>query len=229
MDIKNCLICKTEFESTYVEIGGRQLFHTTLCPKCAADREAEIEKEAIDRRVKHLSECWQKICPPLYRDTDITRLPEPFIQLMDSWTYGPKGIGLVGPAGTMKTRAAFKILETNHFQGVSCDAVSCVRFAKLTQDQFADDYQVKRDARDALQRLNRFQLILIDDLGKSKMTERVETELFSLLEERTSHLLPTIWTANTAEGDELLKMLSPDRGEPIIRRLAEFSQVVTLA
>jgi DNA replication protein DnaC len=69
------------------------------------------------------------------------------------------------------------------------------------------------------------QILLIDDIGKGKMTDRAEMELFDLLETRTSHKLPTIWTAN-AKGDDLLRMMSEDRGEPIIRRLSEFSEIV---
>jgi hypothetical protein len=57
------------------------------------------------------------------------------------------------------------------------------------------------------------------------MTERSELELFDLLEHRSSHELPIIWTANAAKGD-LRKMLSSDRGEPILRRLSEFTNII---
>jgi NitT/TauT family transport system ATP-binding protein len=68
-------------------------------------------------------------------------------------------------------------------------------------------------------------VLLLDDLGKQKMTERAELELFDLLEHRSSHELPIIWTANAAKGD-LRKMLSSDRGEPILRRLSEFTKII---
>jgi hypothetical protein len=57
------------------------------------------------------------------------------------------------------------------------------------------------------------------------MTERAELELFDLLEHRSSHELPIIWTAN-AERGALKQMLSPDRGEPILRRLSEFTKII---
>jgi DNA replication protein DnaC len=68
-------------------------------------------------------------------------------------------------------------------------------------------------------------VLLLDDLGKAKMTERSELELFDLLEHRSSHALPIFWTANAEKG-ALKQMLSPDRGEPILRRLSEFTKII---
>jgi hypothetical protein len=52
-------------------------------------------------------------------------------------------------------------------------------------------------------------------------------ELYNLLEYRTSHKLTTLWTAN-GSGSDLLAKLSKDRGEPILRRLSEFSEIVSV-
>ena len=67
--------------------------------------------------------------------------------------------------------------------------------------------------------------MLIDDLGKQKMTERAEVELYDVLEHRTNNLKPTIITTN-ATYLQLTKMLSEDRGQPIIRRIRDFSTIV---
>ena len=68
---------------------------------------------------------------------------------------------------------------------------------------------------------------MIDDLGKGKMTDRAEAELYDLLEFRSSHKLPIIWTSNS-DARGLLSMFSADRGDAIIRRLAEFSNIIKL-
>jgi DNA replication protein DnaC len=57
------------------------------------------------------------------------------------------------------------------------------------------------------------------------MTERGETELYDVLEHRTTNLKPTIITTN-ASGEQLKKMLSDDRRQPILRRIADFSQII---
>jgi DNA replication protein DnaC len=67
--------------------------------------------------------------------------------------------------------------------------------------------------------------LLIDDLGKQKMTERAETELYDVLEHRTNNLKPTLVTTN-ATGQQLARMLSEDRRQPIIRRIKDFSTIV---
>jgi len=81
------------------------------------------------------------------------------------------------------------------------------------------------DARRQLETLRRAEVLFIDDLGKEKFTERVESELYDLVETRTAHLRPILWTSN-ATATRLKEMLSADRGEPIIRRLKEFCTIV---
>jgi DNA replication protein DnaC len=70
--------------------------------------------------------------------------------------------------------------------------------------------------------------LLLDDLGKNRMTERAEVELYDLLEHRTGHLLPTFWTSNSNAAG-LHDMFSPDRADAMLRRLGkEFCEHVTL-
>jgi hypothetical protein len=57
------------------------------------------------------------------------------------------------------------------------------------------------------------------------MTERAELELFDLLENRTQNLLPTIVTSNSS-GNQIVAMLSEDRGSAIMRRIKDFSTIV---
>ncbi len=86
---------------------------------------------------------------------------------------------------------------------------------------------MSHEAHARLERIMKVRALLLDDLGKQKFTERAEMELYNLLEYRTSHKLTTLWTAN-GSGSDLLAKLSKDRGEPILRRLSEFSEVVSL-
>ena len=88
-------------------------------------------------------------------------------------------------------------------------------------------FEKDNDARDMIGRAHRAEILFIDDIGKEKYTERVESEFYDLIETRTAHMRPIIWTAN-ANGVGLAAMMSPDRGEPILRRLREFTEIITL-
>ena len=71
------------------------------------------------------------------------------------------------------------------------------------------------------------QVLLLDDLGKGRLSPAAEELLYDLLDKRSERKLPVIWTANAVQG-ELHQMLSNDRGDAIIRRLSEFSTIITL-
>jgi DNA replication protein DnaC len=92
---------------------------------------------------------------------------------------------------------------------------------------FSDDKSRRSEAQDQIKRIYKADLWFLDDLGKQRMTDRGEMELYAVLEHRTSSLLPTLWTAN-AKSAVLLQMFSEDRGEPIMRRLIDFSQIVAV-
>jgi DNA replication protein DnaC len=68
--------------------------------------------------------------------------------------------------------------------------------------------------------------LILDDFGKNKFSERVEAEIFDLVEYRTSHELPLFITTNETP-DTLKARMSADRGEPLLRRLFEFCDVIT--
>jgi DNA replication protein DnaC len=117
------------------------------------------------------------------------------------------------------------LMKRLHFENLRVFGITSTGFAKACADQWHDNPQAKALAEDTLTRCRRTKVLLLDDLGKAKMTERSELELFDLLEHRSSHELPIIWTAN-AGGAQLQQMLSPDRGEPILRRLSEFTKII---
>lgn len=196
-----------------------------LCERCADRHSKKLQQEQAAEEQERRQETFNAICPPLYRESDPERIPAAFLHECEAWQYNPVGIGLVGPAGCGKTRAAWILLKRLHFSGLRVYGITATAFAKACADQWHDDNQAKALAEDTLTRCRRTKVLLLDDLGKQKMTERSELELFDLLEHRSSHELPIIWTANAAKGD-LRKMLSSDRGEPILRRLSEFTKII---
>jgi DNA replication protein DnaC len=110
---------------------------------------------------------------------------------------------------------------------MKCEAISHNRFSKTVQDAFSGERMDKGDARQILENLRRADVILFDDLGKPPSTERADSELEELLEHRTSHRKPTLWSANGG-GRWIIQRLGPDRGAPLVRRLAEQGDVITV-
>lgn len=222
--------CGATFEFEPMYLFGKEMFTRTTCDPCMErdyqERAAADERDRSERKARALAAKWDEICPALYQNTDPLRIPSKFNSAASGWMYGAKGMGFVGEAGKCKTRVAFQLLKRFHFGGKSCAAVSSTRLAMLASDQFSNDEDVKSYARSDMRDFRRADLLLIDDLGKGKMSDRAEMELFDILEVRTSNTLPTIWTAN-ASAKELRAMMSGDRGAPILRRLAEFSEIVT--
>jgi hypothetical protein len=223
---KTCKECGIEFEAEIIIIEGREMFPVRSCAGCCEKRETATKAEKDAARIEKMTERWHEICPPLYRDTDPMRLPETFRALVGRWAYSETGLGITGEAGKCKTRSAFLILKGQHFAGKRVCAASATKLASWVQNQFSDDSTRKLEAVRGIDAMRGADLILIDDIGKQKMTERVEQEFFDLLEHRTSHCLPTIWTAN-ANAKQLRAMMGGDRGDPIMRRLTEFSEVVS--
>ena len=198
-----------------------------LCEDCDLRRIEMLKQEQALMEQQRRQEAFHALCPPLYRESDPQRIPAAFLRECEAWEVSPMGLGFVGIAGTGKTRAAWMLLKRLHFSGVRVFGITATAFAKACADQWHDDPQAKALAEDTLTRCRRTKVLLLDDLGKNKMTERAELELFDLLEHRTSHELPVIWTANAGK-QALKQMLSPDRGEPILRRLSEFTKIVTI-
>lgn len=222
--------CATESCYNSVPVPGDDLLRIfpnikILCDECDLKRIEKLQQEHAAEEQERRQEAFNAICPPIYRESDPRRIPAPFLAECAAWEFSPHGIGLVGPAGCGKTRAAWMLLKRLHFSGLRVYGITATGFAKACADQWHDNNQAKALAEDTLTRCRRTKVLLLDDLGKAKMTERAELELFDLLEHRSSHELPIIWTAN-AERGALKQMLSPDRGEPILRRLSEFTKII---
>jgi len=223
--------CGTQFQTKDVALFGIQAFFRRLCDACQEKQDAEnIERERAEW-IKGRETEWERICPPLYRATDIDdpRLSREAVDAVSRWRDESDGVGLAirGASGRGKTRLAFVLGKRLYMAGSSVESVTATRLAQLCVDSYDDSDRVKNAAREKLRSIRSCRYLILDDLGKQKFTDRAETELYDLIETRTSHLRPTIWTANVTS-DEFAQMMSEDRGVPIIRRLSEFSTVLAL-
>lgn len=222
-----CETCSIPFEHEPVQFYGKVIYSQRHCDDCCL-KYTQDQKEEPARKAKDASRNrFNLIIPPIYHDTDLTRLPEVLTTPVASWSYQPMGLGFIGTSGAGKTRAAITLLKRMQDAGKDTFFLTAPDLSLNAANQFADSPAIKIIAQSALKLCKSADLLLLDDLGKGRMTDRAEAVLYDLLEYRTSHRLPTLWTSNS-DAKGLLSMFSQDRGEAIVRRLAEFSTIVKL-
>lgn len=220
-----CTDCKVSFTFEPIMMGNKILFAPTKCDPCTDKALTNYNEEVYINAKKGSRKRFEQMIPPIYLDTLPERLSRLLTQHSEMWEYNPMGIGFIGQSGKGKTRASVLLLERMHDDGKTTFYISATDLALNSANQFADNPTTKDIARSILTMCRTAQVLVIDDLGKGRMTDRAESELYDLLEYRTSRKVPTIWTSNSdAEG--LHRMFSHDRATAIIRRLKEFSTIV---
>lgn len=219
MKTKLCNRCGGSIDYEPFMMDGQEAFAPKNCPACSKflddERKESEEREKLVWRKRE----WREMCPPLYRDTDVKRLPEQAKKVTE-WKFNPKGLMIAGDTGKGKTRAAFLLMERLNNEGLSVGVFHGNSFAHQCALKFYESCG-ERWISDLASR----KVVFFDDLGKFKLTERVEAELFGLIEMRIANLLPVIVTTNMT-GVELKGKMTNDRGESLVRRLCEFCEIV---
>ena len=206
---------------------GKSISFQNYCDDCLEKNITKSEQDAAQLRKDALERCFWESVPPLYQDTEIERLNPILVQNVLTWEFNPIGIGIRGKSGEQKTRAAVLILHKMKMTGKSVYFLKSTDIAKYSAQQFSNDKDLQAEALKAIRSSHTAQVLLIDDIGKGRLSPAAEELLYDLLDKRSERQLPVIWTSNAVQG-ELHKMLSNDRGDAIIRRLSEFSTLITL-
>lgn len=222
-----CVMCKKTF--TYTVIHGFT-FAPGVCTPCGEQRERDEASAAATAKANARATEWNELCPVEFRTieeggkTDLVRMAvdQPGnIEVLD-WKYGARGLLLIGPSGKCKTRIAWRLLRREWDSGRKVKAMKAHRFGIE-----AVALQMSHGFREWFDELVEVPLLLIDDLGKGRLTDAVESHLFGLLDERSENGRPVIVTTNS-NGKDLVDKMSADRGEPIVRRLRDYCDVMTL-
>lgn len=225
---KPCKKCAEPFEFTEYEDFPNLC--SNYCKPCAAVLEAEhtakIAAEEFARDKWQRDNQWSRICPLRFLDTDESRLPKQSLDAIAAWNPDESmNLAFLGIAGTCKTRAGFLALKKANDSGAWCESITHSKLTETARDAaYGDDTD---DARKRMRKLENCAVLFVDDLGKPPSTERADADFEALIDLRYSHGRPTIWTANSG-GAWLASRFGADRGEPIIRRLAEDALIVKL-
>lgn len=183
--------------------------------KAEEERIAEI-KETREREL-------QTIVPAAFKKTDHARLDPDALAEVLNWASNhrkatTRNLVLAGSTGKGKTRLAWEAIKTRYIEhGGRPQAIGAETFARrmLRETELID-------------KLSWARLLLLDDLGKERMTSTAESVIFELVRERTDNELPTIYTTNF-DPDELKKRFSQEEtGAALLRRIMENSTIVTM-
>jgi DNA replication protein DnaC len=227
-----CELTGREFEYEPLMLFGKEVFkpkyHPDVVKSMLADRERQETHDELERRHKLFGER----CPRLFQETDEARLPDAWTAIQN-WTPYPgdgKGLLLVGPTGSGKTRCTWKLLERLYLG-------SGTAFTFITEVEFGFAVIEALMGHGVLSYLNRITdvpLLVIDDVGKAKHTERTRESLFAVLDKRMGAMRPNILTTQF-NGEELRKRFGAGEGDAynetadaMLRRIRESHNPIEL-
>jgi DNA replication protein DnaC len=154
--------------------------------------------------------------PPLFQETDRDRLPQQWLQVA-AWDK-KTSLLLIGPSGSGKTRCVWELMKIVMPLQSEVAIFDSVEFGRELGRRFKSDDD---DVYEWLGSLGKtVPLVVFDDLGKLKLTERVETELFGVIDQRYANKLPIIATTQLGAA-ELSGAMRDDRGTAMVRRIRE--------
>lgn len=177
------------------------------------------------------SEGWTKpthhpMMPPLFRSTDENRL-HPRMKDALSWKPSTEKSGMLlhGTTGIGKSRAAWEWVNRIWLKGV--DKGHMLPFLYLTmsdlEEKLQQSWSEKKHA-EVLKELASTQLLVLDDLGKEKLTSRMAADLFAIIDKRSTTSKATIITTNF-NGSGLIDRFAPqdkETGIALVRRLRDY-------
>ena len=216
---KTCRECGNNFELLWPSLARL----VQVCPECSERHAEEDQRRIVENSSLVREENWKHRCPYDFRATDRAKLPnKPAAEKALAWKYGSRGLLLVGFTGLGKSRVLWLIGKREYLAKRSVAVLDC-ESGLIYASKYS---QSSRDVQQWIDGLLEVDLLLMDDVFKSKLTDSFESALFTIISGRTERGKPIILSTNDT-GSVLINRLSPDRGEPMVRRLREFCASVS--
>ena len=173
--------------------------------------------------------------PPLYRNSnddtirESLKFPQNFDKVIQ-WKLNPKGLAIIGKTGSAKTRTLcilIKSLIEKDLVGITSSLK--VFYAGELERAIISSFNKASEYDVLMRKLETCDLLIIDDFGKEKFTERYEVSVFQIFEKRFANLKPIIFTTNY-RGEEFKARFSDMANyEPFSRRVNEFMERINFS
>ena len=168
--------------------------------------------------------------PEIFRDTDVTRLHPNIQKALDWKPQGDvSGLLLHGTTGIGKTRGIWAILCRLWAEEALKDKQLNFQFLTMRKLETTIESGFKDQKHGtALDQLINLPFLILDDFGKERLTQRMASDLFAIIDERSTARRATIISTNF-NGSTLLERFDPrdkETGVALIRRLKDYYRMV---
>jgi DNA replication protein DnaC len=179
-------------------------------------------KEQRDRSVRY-----EKACP--FKGENKTNWEDiPFKDkdaVASAFHVAARSVTLIGTSGSGKTRLAWTLIEKPFIDGRSVRVFTHIGLKMVLHEKaLRSQAELAGFVRSVID----CDVLLIDDLGKADMARgdvglQIEEQTFHILDSRLNDTKRrTILTSND-DGESLKARMTPDRGEPLARRIRELT------
>ena len=168
--------------------------------------------------------------PTVFVDTDVARL-HPKVQSVLDWKPEGEVCGLLfhGTTGVGKTRGIWEVIRRLWVDEAKKDKQ--LEYTFLTMRKLEGLIEKSFDERNhskMIDNLIECKVLVIDDFGKERLTQRMASDLFSVIDERSVNKRCTIISTNF-NGSALLERFDPrdkETGVALIRRFKDYYKIV---
>lgn len=211
-----CLKCGQVFEATAIEFASTEL-RPSVCDACSEEYEQQRVEAARQELLKERIKDFKDLCPPRMFDFDPELFPSDISKFEECMSEPLLSMGLLihGTTGTGKSRVLWQlarrlVIEEHRQVLIFRD----VEFGRMIERSFEGNYHDS-----LISKLCKCSVLLIDDFGKSRLTMRVEADLFDVIDSRYNAERPVVYTTQFT-GESLARRFNdPETAVAIIRRM----------
>lgn len=219
-----CKVCARPFDAgEHMGVLGVDLT-PTVCESCGPIVSAHYTQANERDTVVTQTPWWDEYCPPVYRDIiEAAAWPDTVDRaaLIEVAKWGASmqtGLYLYGASGAGKTLALWAKARQLERTGTRPVHLSAVEFARKLAS-------AARDLEKA-EWLMQCGVLIIDDLGKEKLTAAVAPLIWEVIDERNNRRRPTLISSRFSGGDFVSRFSDSVLGEDIRGRISDCSTVV---
>lgn len=195
-----CGKCHTQKECTLTKMDGTTRTVRCACECSVAQNAREAEEKRKRDRLQHLDSMRRTGFPDAemrewtfsksdHTDQKNENIARKYVANFDAMRSQGTGLLLCGPVGTGKSFLAAAIANELISQGTPCLMTNFSRIISRISEKFGGDQKY-------LDNLNRFDLLIIDDLGAERDSEYMWEKVMDVIDARYRAGLPLIVTTN---------------------------------